>query len=279
MSDSRVAIVTGATHGIGVWTALGLARRGGTVVIVARDRGRGETSRRWVAERTPGAIVDLLIADLASMNAVRALAAEIRERYPRLDILVNNAGLIRDRRELTEDGFETMFAVNHLAPFLLVHELRDLLTGGAPARIVNLGSAASDRAALALDNLHAEQRFSIMGAYGQSKLALMSCTLELARRLDGTGVTANVVHPGVVATNIGNLGGWKSVVFTLLKPFLISPEKGAETSLHVALAPELAAVTGRYFKGKAEAAPNPIAQDRALAAALWDASMRMVGAG
>ncbi len=272
-----VALVTGVTHGIGLWTALGLARQGGTIILVARDATRGAATKQWLVERAPAASFELEIADLASLDSVRALATRVRARHARLDLLVNNAGLIRDRRELTEEGFERVFAVNCLAPFLLTRELEGLLQAGAPARIVNVGSASSDRARIDLDNLQAEKRFSIMGAYGQSKLAMMLWTFELARRLEGTGVTANIVHPGTVATNIGNLGGWKSWIFGSLKPFLLSEEKGAETTIHVALAPELAAVSGRYFKEKAEAAPNPVALDQVLAASLYDRLVSLAG--
>lgn len=281
-AEQKIALVTGATSGIGIWTALGLATTGATVVIVARDPDRGEAMQTWLTERAPAGKVDLLIADLSSLAEVRRLAAEVKARYPRLDLLINNAGLIRDKRELTVDGFERIIAVNHLAPFLLTLELLDLVRQSAPARIVNIGSEASDNAKLDLDNLQSERHFSMMGAYGQSKLAIMLATFELARRLDGTGVTVNVVHPGVVATNIFNLGGWKGtavgVLMPLLKLFLLSPEKGAQTTLHVATAPELASVTGRYFKASKEAVSNPLAQGRALAAALWERSMALTGA-
>jgi NAD(P)-dependent dehydrogenase (short-subunit alcohol dehydrogenase family) len=277
----KIALVTGATHGIGIWTALGLAQQGYAVGIVARDRTRGAAMRSWLAERAPSGQVDLFLADLSSLAEVRRLADEVKQRYPRLDLLVNNAGLARDKRELTPDGFERILAVNHLAPFLLTLELLDLIRKSAPARIVNVGSEASDRAVLDLDNLQSEQRFSIMGAYGQSKLAIMMATFELARRLEGSGVTVNVVHPGVVATNIFDLGGWKGGLVRSLMPlirlFLLSPEQGARTTLHVATAPELAGVTGRYFKNSQEAAHNPVADDRALSAALWDRSLALTG--
>ncbi|MEA2756150.1 MAG: retinol dehydrogenase 14 [Aliidongia sp.] len=269
----KIALVTGSTNGIGIWTALGLAANGATVGIVARDRARGEAMREILSARAPSGQVDQFIADLASHAQVRRLAGEVKARYPRLDLLINNAGLARDRRELTADGFELVFAVNHLAPFLLTLELLDLLQHSAPARIVNVGSELSDRAKIDFDNLQSEQRYSVLGAYGQSKLALMLFTFELARRLEGSGVTANIVHPGGVATNILDLGGWRGAVLTTLKPllklFLLSPEQGARTTLHVATAPELASVTGRYFKSSREAAPNPLAADRALAASLW----------
>ena len=278
----KIALVTGATNGIGIWTALGLAQQGYTVGVVARDRARGEARRTWLAERAPQGQVDLFIADLSALAEVRRLAGEVKARYPRLDLLVNNAGLARDKRELTADGFERVIAVNHLAPFLLTLELLDLLKQSAPARIVNVGSEASDRAVLDLDNLQSEQRFSLMGAYSQSKLAIMMATFELARRLAGSGVTVNVVHPGVVATNIFDLGGWKGTLVRILMPvirlILLTPEQGAKTTLHVATAPELAEVTGRYFKDSKEAAHNPIADDRALSAALWERSMALTGA-
>ena len=278
----KIALVTGATNGIGIWTALGLAQQGYTVGIVARDRTRGTAMRTWLAERAPAGQVDLFLADLSSLAEVRRLADEVKQRYPRLDLLVNNAGLVRDQRELTPDGFERIVAVNHLAPFLLTMELLDLIKRSAPARIVNVGSEASDRAVLDLDNLQSEKQFSMMGAYGQSKLAIMMSTFELARRLEGSGVTVNVVHPGVVATNIFDLGGWKGGLVRILMPlirlFLLTPEQGARTTLHVATAAELAGVTGRYFKNSKEAAHNPIADDRTLSAALWERSMALTGA-
>ena len=278
----KIALVTGATNGIGIWTALGLAQQGYTVGIVARDRTRGTAMRTWLAERAPAGQVDLFLADLSSLAEVRRLADEVKQRYPRLDLLVNNAGLVRDQRELTPDGFERIVAVNHLAPFLLTMELLDLIKRSAPARIVNVGSEASDRAVLDLDNLQSEKQFSMMGAYGQSKLAIMMSTFELARRLEGSGVTVNVVHPGVVATNIFDLGGWKGGLVRILMPlirlFLLTPEQGARTTLHVATAAELAGVTGRYFKNSKEAAHNPIADDRTLSAALWERSIVLTGA-
>ena len=278
----KIALVTGATNGIGIWTALGLAQQGYTVGIVARDRTRGTAMRTWLAERAQAGQVDLFLADLSSLAEVRRLADEVKQRYSRLDVLVNNAGLVRDQRELTPDGFERIVAVNHLAPFLLTMELLDLIKRSAPARIVNVGSEASDRAVLDLGNLQSEKQFTMMGAYGQSKLAIMMATFELARRLDGSGVTVNVVHPGVVATNIFDLGGWKGGLVRILMPlirlFLLTPEQGARTTLHVATAAELAGVTGRYFKNSKEAAHNPIADDRTLSAALWERSMALTGA-
>lgn len=279
----KIALVTGATSGIGIWTAAGLAKTGATVVITARDRTRGEAVQRDLAAQAPAARIELLIADLGSLAGVRRLAADIKERYQRLDILINNAGLMADRRELTIDGFEKVMAVNYLAPFLLTLELLDLVKRSAPARIVNVGSTLSDRARIDLDDLQSERRFTMFGAYAQSKLALLLFTVELARRLDGSGVAVNVVHPGGVATNILRLSGWLGGVAEALRPLLrlalLSPEDGAKTSLHVALAPELASVSGRYFKPPGrEAAPNPVAADRKLTEALWQRSLALTGA-
>jgi NAD(P)-dependent dehydrogenase (short-subunit alcohol dehydrogenase family) len=279
----KIALVTGATSGIGIWTAAGLAKAGATVVITARDRARGEAVQRDLAGRAPAARIELLIADLASLAGVRRLAADIKERYQRLDILINNAGLMADRRELTVDGFEKVMAVNYLAPFLLTLELVDLVKRSAPARIVNVGSTLSDRALIDLDDLQSERRFSMFGVYAQSKLALLLFTVELARRLEGSGVAVNVVHPGGVATNILRLSGWLGGVVDALRPLLrlalLSPEEGAKTTLHVALAPELASVSGRYFKPPGqEAAPNPVAGDRKLTEALWQRSLALTGA-
>jgi len=278
MTDTprKIALVTGATNGIGIWTALGLAKGGDVVGIVARDRARGEAMQKWLAEHAPASRIDLFVAELSSLAEVRRLAAEVKARYARLDLLINNAGLACDKRKLTVEGFERTIAVNYLAPFLLTLELLDLLRRSAPARIVNVGSSSSDHATLDLDNLQSERRFSIIGAYGQSKLALMLFTFELAQRLEGTGVVVNIVHPGTVATNIFNLGGWKGALITVLSPlirqFLLSPEQGARTTLHVATSPALATATGRYFKEGKEAVPNPLSQDRALAKAVWERS-------
>jgi len=277
MNGEQVAVVTGASSGIGRWIALGLARAGWRTVLVVRDAARGEAARRWIAARVPGAATELVLADLSSLAQARAAAARIASEQPRIGILVNNAGVFSQRRQVTAEGHELILAVNHLAPFVLTRGLLEPLRGGAPARIVNIGSAASDNARLDLEDLEGARNWNGLRAYGQSKLALMMATFAWAERLGGSGIAANVVHPGVVATNIARVPGLIGVVWTLGMPFMLRPAKGADTPLHVALAPELAGVTGRYFKRRRSAEPNPLARDRALSERLWTETERLAG--
>lgn len=272
-SDARAtALVTGATGGIGLCTALGLAQAGFRVLLHGRDAERAEAARRWIEDEVPGARVEPLAADLASLAAVRYLARAVEARADRLSVLVNNAGLFRQRREVSLDGHELILAVNYLAPFVLTQELLPLLARSGPARIVNVGSSTADRARLDLDDLQSTRKpglFGMTAAYAQSKLALLIATFELARRLERGGLTVNAVHPGLVATGIVNRGGVVGFAWSLGKPFMISPQRGAETSIHVAAAPDIAGVTGRYFKRRHPVEPNPLAHDRDLAARLW----------
>lgn len=275
--QGKTVVITGATTGIGKATAIALARQGADVVMPARDRARGEAARREILAARPGARVDLLSADLASFASVRALAAELIATYPRIDLLVNNAGVSRPTRALTVDGYEMTFAVNYLAPFLLTTCLLDRLEASAPARIVNVSSAAHAKR-LDFDNLQGERRYSLMGAYSTSKLALILHTYELARRLEGAGVTANAVHPGGVRTEIyRDLTGVSRVGIKLVLPFLRTPEKGASTSVYVATAPELSGVSGRYFADSREKASSPASYDLDTASRLWELTEKMVG--
>jgi len=279
MVEQRTAVVTGATSGIGRWIALGLARAGFCTILVVRDAVRGAATQQWIAERSPGAATELLPADLSLLSEARAASGRIAAAHPRLSLLVNNAGLFSERRRVTAEGRELVFAVNHLAPFVLTRELLGVLREGAPARIVNVGSAASDNARIELDDLEGARRWSMRHAYGQSKLALMMATFAWAERLQGAGITANVVHPGLVATNIGKRPGMIGLLWKLGMPFMLRPERGADTPLHVALAPELEAVSGRYFKRRQEAEPNKLARDPALMARLWTETERLAGTG
>jgi NAD(P)-dependent dehydrogenase (short-subunit alcohol dehydrogenase family) len=274
------ALVTGATRGIGLFTALGLSRAGFRVLLHGRDTERAEAARRWLQERAPGSLIEPLVADLGSLAAVRGLARGVEARTDRLSVLVNNAGLFRKKREVSLDGNELILAVNYLAPFVLTQELLPLLQRSGPARIVNVGSSASDHAGIDLDDLQSTRKpglFGMTGAYAQSKLALLVATFELARQLDGSELIANVVHPGLVATDIANRGGVVGFAWSLGKPFMVSPQRGAETSIHVALAPEVAGVTGRYFKRKRPVEPNRLAHDRDLARRLWRVTEDLVG--
>ena len=273
----RTVVITGATAGIGKATAVALARQGAHLVMPARDADRAEAARREILAARPGARVDLLSADLASLASVRALAAELLATYPRIDVLINNAGLSQPTRRLSPDAYELTFAVNYLAPFLLTNLLLDRLRASAPARIVNVASAAHAKR-LDFDNLQGERRYRLMGAYSTSKLALIMHTYALARRLEGTGVTANAVHPGGVRTEIyRDLSGISRLAIKLAWPFLRSPEKGAETTVYVATAPELLGVSGRYFADSREQRTAPASYDAATARRLWDIGERMVG--
>ncbi|HSN89664.1 MAG TPA: SDR family oxidoreductase [Anaeromyxobacteraceae bacterium] len=276
--DGKVCLVTGATGGIGRETALELARRGATVAIVARDEARGEATLAEVKRAGNGAAPVLFRADFGSLADVRRLAEEASRTLPRLDVLVNNAGAIHMERKRTADGHEMTFAVNHLAPFLLTGLLLPKLRASGGARVVNVASEAHRGATLDFDDLMGERGYSGWKAYARSKLANLLFTYELARRLEGSGVTANALHPGVVATGFGrNDPGWLRVAVRLLSPFLLDVRRGAATTLHVAAAPELERVTGRYFAKSRETASSPASLDREAQRRLWEASERLTG--
>jgi NAD(P)-dependent dehydrogenase (short-subunit alcohol dehydrogenase family) len=275
----KIALVTGASFGIGVYTALGLAGRGFRVIMHGRDRARTERARQLVAER-PGTIPpETALADFASLDAVRRLADEVLARHDRLDLLVNNAGLIAPSVQRSEDGYELMIAVNHLAPFLLTNLLLDRLKASAPARIVTVASQAHRGATI--DPAHLAEPpadWSRFGQYGRSKLCNILFTRALARRLQGTGVMTACLHPGVVATGIGGGGGGLlRLGWNIAKPFMLTPEKGAETSLFLATEADPVRFHGAYVDNKRIVDPDRPALDDALAERLWDASARLVG--
>jgi NAD(P)-dependent dehydrogenase (short-subunit alcohol dehydrogenase family) len=275
--DFPTAVVTGASAGIGLQTALGLARAGMRVVMVGRDRDRTETARRFVAARIPAAPLDLALADFAALAQVRRLAEELIAAHARIEILVNNAGLFSPRYRCSADGFELTFAVNHLAPFLLTNLLLDRLKASAPARIVTVASDAHRGQRLDVAALARPPVYSATRAYGRSKLCNILFTRELADRLAGSRVTAVALHPGVVATGIGQRGGIFELGWRLLKPFMLSPEQGAETSLFLAGLPDPTPFHGGYVVKKALAPPDPAALDAGLARNLWEESARLVG--
>lgn len=276
--ESKVCVVTGASSGIGKEVARGLARQGARVALVCRSKERGEAARADLRATVPGASVDLLLADLFVQGEVRRVAREIDERYPQVNVLVNNAGLLIGRRALTPDGVENTFALNHLAYFLLTHLLLEKLKASAPARIVNTSSEAHWGARWEWDNLQGERKYSQLRAYCNSKLANLYFTFELARRLDGTSVTVNAVHPGFVRSRFGRTAtpairyGIK-----LAWPFGISMKKGARTTLYAATAPELAGVTGKYLKASQIAEPSEESRDQAAQTRLWEISEEMTG--
>jgi retinol dehydrogenase 12 len=276
----KVCLLTGATRGIGRAAADALARAEMTLVLVGRDKARVEETVREVRAATGQGNVEGLVADLSLRSEVRRLASEVRARYPRLDVLVNNAGAIFTRREETSEGTEKTLALNHLGYFLLTLELLDLLKASAPSRVVNVASEAHRGTRLDFDDLENKKDYSGLRVYAQSKLMNVLFTAELARRLAGTGVTVNSLHPGVVATGFGhNTPGLFKFLVQLGAPFLTTPEKGARTLVYVATSKEVEGVTGKYFNKSREERPSPRARDPEMARKLWEASERLVGPG
>ncbi len=277
----KVCLITGANRGIGKATALGLARRGAAVIIHCRSRQLGETAREEIIAETGNGAIEVMVADLASLEAVHHLAEEVKRRHITLHVLVNNAGLAKRRHTLTEDGLETTFAVNHLAPFLLTHLLLDTLKGSAPARIVNVGSMVHRWGKIDFCDLMGQRHYSMGRAYNQSKLANVLFTRELARRLEGSGVTVICVHPGMVVSDLGReyTGFMGLLANKLWRPFMRSPEKGADTVIYLASSPDVAGVTGKYFANRRAVRSSKASHDPALAQRLWEVSERLTGLG
>ena len=269
----KVCLVTGANSGIGKSTAHALGKLGATVVMVCRDRKRAEAVRDEIAAATGNQHVELMICDLSSKADIRRFAAEFIDAHERLDVLINNAGVVLRQRSLTADGIESTFAVNHLGYFLLTNLLLDLLKKSAPARVVNVSSAAHAYGKIDFDNLQGEKKYGGFSAYANSKLANVLFTYELARRLDGTGVTANCLHPGGVAT--GLFRNLPKPIEALIKLVTISPEKGADTSVYLASSPEVEGVTGRYFAKRRETRTSNESYNEEVARRLWEVSDEM----
>lgn len=277
----KQVLITGATSGIGQAAAVELARRGAKLAIVARSRERAAESVGRIKAATPGATVDVLEADLASQASVRKLAAEAVERYPRLDVLVNNAGAIYSSRKLTDEGIELTWAVNHLAPFLLTTLLGERLKQAAPARVITTASDAHQGGHIPFDDLAAERSYGLQGfeRYGQTKLANILFTLELARRLEATEVSAYCFHPGLVNTGFNhNNGLLMNLGMAIARPFSRSPEKGADTLVWLADSAE-AGPSGAYFVDRKPTKPTAAAQDADVARRLWEVSEKQTAAG
>jgi NAD(P)-dependent dehydrogenase (short-subunit alcohol dehydrogenase family) len=273
----RTCVVTGASRGIGRATAEGLAELGASVVLVCRRREDGESVSRHIAARgcpTPAVVT----ADLSSLASIRAAATEISDRYSRLHVLINNAAVIPRRRELTADGLEMQFAVNHLAYFVVTNLLLDRLQAGAPSRIINVSSGAHSGTRLDFDDLQGERSYQPGSAYSQSKLANLLFTYELARRLRVSDVTVNAVHPGVIATKL--LADYMGVPVAgpaLARTFGARPEEGAETIIYLASSPEVQSVTGKYFARKKPVPSSRESHDEASARRLWQVSEQLAG--
>ena len=272
----RICVVTGATRGIGRATAEGLARRGAELILVCRKKEDGEAVSREIGAKY-SVIPDVVTADLSSQASIRRAAADLQERHPRLHVLINNAGVIPRRREATVDGLEMQLAVNHLAYFLLTNLLLPQLKAGAPSRIINVSSGAHTHAAMDFDDLQAERSYDPKEVYSRSKLANVLFTYELARRLQGTGVTANCLNPGVVAT--GMLADYMGVApgEGTASTFGAKPEEGAETSIYLASSAEVERVTGKYFERREARRSSRESYDEAPARRLWELSERLTG--
>ncbi|XXT20055.1 SDR family oxidoreductase [Sorangium sp. So ce429] len=266
--NGKICVVTGGNTGIGKETARGLAQRGARVVLACRDTGKAEAARDDIARTTGSKDVEVMALDLASKASIRAFAEALRAKHDRLDVLVNNAGVWQSSRGTTRDGIEATFGVNHVGTWLLTQELLPLLKQSAPSRIVVLSSKLHSRGKMGWDDLQFERRkYSPGTAYNQSKLANVLFTKALARRLEGTGVTVNAVHPGMVATQLTR--NFSEIAVKLFKLFLLTPEQGAACPLHVATAPELAGVTGEYFEKSRIVPAATAALDEAAQERLW----------
>lgn len=281
MTD-KVALVTGANSGLGKATALGLARLGATVIMVCRDRSRGEAAKAEIIAASGNASVDLLLADLSSQQAIRQLAQDFKAKYARLHLLINNAGGVFYTRSTSADGLEYSLAFNHLAPFLLTNLLLDTLKASAPARIINVTTRPFRNSYLHFDDLQFEKRrYNGMQAYSESKLGNILFTYELARRLEGTEVTVNCVHPGVFKSNFGQSATGQPLMFRLMmplfRPFMAEADRAAERVLYLATSPEMEGVSGKYIADKKEIASPPQSYDREANRQLWEVSSALTG--
>jgi NAD(P)-dependent dehydrogenase (short-subunit alcohol dehydrogenase family) len=276
LMHGKICVVTGATSGIGLVTAQVLARQGATLIVIARNAERGAATVSRIQQETGNLAVELMVADLSAQAQVRRLASEIQHRFSRLDVLINNAGALFGQRELSQDGLEMTFALNHLAYFLLTNLLLDPLKAADSARIVNVSSEAHRRARLDFLDLQGQHRYTGWRAYSRSKLANILFTYELVRRLEGTSILANALHPGFVATNFGrNNRSITAMFFRILQLAAISPEEGAQTIIYLASSPEVKGITGEYFVKQKAVRSSPTSYDGAAAERLWQVSAEL----
>ena len=272
----KVVMVTGANSGIGKAASLALAEMGATVVMVARSKERGEAARSEIVRKSQNNAVDLLLADLSSLGSVRILSSEFQKKYSSLHVLINNAGLFNQRRRVTADGYENTFATNYLAPFLLTNLQLDLLKASAPSRIINVSSVGHYNGHINFEDLNLENDYGGWKAYGQSKLALVLFTHELAKKLQGTGVTVNAVHPGTVATNIWSRPlGPVGFIMALPKLFMTSPDQGARTIVYLASSPDANGLNGEYLEKLKVKKSSDESYDEEIAQRLWDVSAKL----
>ena len=273
--DGKICVVTGANAGIGLETARGLAEMGATVVMVCRDRQRGEAAQSEIKQTSGNDRVELMICDFSSQASIRGFAADYKVRHERLDVLVNNAGVLLRELSLNRDGVESTFAINHLGYFLATNLLLDVLKKSAPSRIVNVASTAHKYGKIDIGGWVAGKNYSAFAAYANSKLANVLFTYELARRLQGTGVTANCLHPGGVGTNL--FRGLPGLLQGLIKLVTIGPERGARTSIYLASSPEVEGITGKYFARRRQQNSSEISHNEEAARRLWEVSEELTG--
>jgi len=276
--EHKICLITGASSGIGKATALGLAELGATVVLVCRNPKRGEKSLRWIQKKSGNNNIHLIVGDLSRQQDIFDVASDFKRHYDRLDVLLNNAAILTRKRRLTTEGFELQFFVNHLAYYLLTGSLIDLLKKSAPSRIVNIASTAHSRGILDFENLQGEKSYNGWQQYSNTKLANIVFTYELARRLEGTGVTANCLHPGVIHTNL--MSGYSTALnwtWHLLQWFFKKPVEGAETPVYLASSPEVAEVTGTYFKYCNPLGSSGESKDAENQRRLWEKSEELTG--
>jgi NAD(P)-dependent dehydrogenase (short-subunit alcohol dehydrogenase family) len=269
----KICMITGANSGIGKATAIGLAKMGATIVMVSRNKMRGEKALEDIKKDCGNGGVDLMLADLSKQKEVVQLVKDFKEKYQELHVLINNAGVNLSKRVLTEDGIETTFAINYLAPFLLCNLLLDILQKSGPSRILNVASSVQAKS-INFENLNGEKHYRQLNAYGQSKLAMVLFTYEFARKIEGTGVTVNCLHPGYVKTNmVRKFRKFVKYFYPLIGLFMRSPKKGAKTSIYLASSPEVEGISGKYFKKRKLEKSVEASYDEELAKRVWDVSV------
>ncbi len=279
MDKSSIVVITGANSGMGKQISIELAKTGAVIVMLCRSKKRGEEALQEVRDLSGNNSVELMLCDLGSLKSVRDFCTEFKKKHQRLNVLINNAGVTLPGYHLTADGYELQFGVNHLGHFLLTNELLDIVIASAPARIINVASGAHKIGKIYFEDINLEKSYKFWRAYAQSKLANILFTYELAEKLKDTGVTANCLHPGAVATNMGinRDTGFGTFITRILKPFFQTPEQGAETAIYLATSNEVEGVTAKYFYRKKSVPSSQMSYDKAVAKELWDLSEKMVG--
>ncbi|MFA9555744.1 SDR family oxidoreductase [Evansella sp. AB-rgal1] len=275
----KIMLVTGANSGIGQATALEFAKQNAHVVMLCRNEEKGRIAQQQIIEESGNNNIDLHICDFSNLDDVRKFASIFNKTYDHLHVLVNNAAVITTKRQETKDGYELQFGVNHLAPFLLTNLLLDKMKESVPARIINVSSGAYKVGNIAFDDLQSQKKYKTFKVYGQSKLANILFTYELARRLEGSGVTVNCLHPGAVSTNLGvdRKTGFGKTIVRMLKPFFQTPTEGARTSIYLATSDEVKGISGKYFVHQKEETTHKKTHNKEIAAKLWVVSEKLVG--